>query len=52
LHLTQGFFVHLMEYKTLSRADSNQAMAALEEEFCQTMPDEMGYDYLGSRIRK
>jgi len=26
---------------------SNQAMAALEEVFAQTMPREMGYDYLG-----
>lgn len=26
---------------------SNQAMAALEEVFAQTMPPEMGYDYLG-----
>src|SRR5215216_5624469 len=26
---------------------SNQAMAALEETFRQTMPNEMGYDYLG-----
>jgi HAE1 family hydrophobic/amphiphilic exporter-1 len=26
---------------------SNQAMAALEEVFRQTMPNEMGYDYLG-----
>ena len=26
---------------------SNQAMAALEEVFAQTMPAEMGYDYLG-----
>jgi HAE1 family hydrophobic/amphiphilic exporter-1 len=26
---------------------SNQAMAALEEVFAQTMPSEMGYDYLG-----
>jgi HAE1 family hydrophobic/amphiphilic exporter-1 len=26
---------------------SNQAMAALEEVFRNTMPDEMGYDYLG-----
>src|SRR5207237_5195180 len=26
---------------------SNQAMAALEEVFRQTMPSEMGYDYLG-----
>ena len=26
---------------------SNQAMAALEEIFAQTMPPEMGYDYLG-----
>src|ERR1700755_1665718 len=26
---------------------SNQAMAALEEVFTQTMPKEMGYDYLG-----
>ena len=26
---------------------SNQAMTALEEDFRQTMPNEMGYDYLG-----
>src|SRR5207237_5345816 len=26
---------------------SNQAMAALEDVFRQTMPNEMGYDYLG-----
>src|SRR5437667_9329214 len=26
---------------------SNQAMAALEQVFSQTMPSEMGYDYLG-----
>src|SRR5260370_32775694 len=30
---------------------SNQAMAALEEDFRQTMPKEMGYDYLGISLQ-
>ena len=31
---------------------SNQAMAALEEVFAQTMPREMGYDYLGMSFQE
>ena len=31
---------------------SNQAMAALEEVFRQTMPNEMGYDYLGMSFQE
>ena len=31
---------------------SDQAMAALEEVFAQTMPPEMGFDYIGMSIRK
>src|SRR5260221_14339456 len=31
---------------------SNQAMAALEEVFANTMPPEMGYDYLGSPFQR
>jgi hydrophobic/amphiphilic exporter-1 (mainly G- bacteria), HAE1 family len=59
LHFGPEYIMHYNEYPSAqingSAApgySSDQAMAALEEVFAQTMPQDMGYDYLGMSFQQ
>ena len=51
-HALQPISLGADQWQCRARLQSAQAMKALEEVFAQTMPSEMGYDYLACRSRK